>query len=84
MLGATGVRHGAGRKALDIVRSKLHRPISARGKLCESHPQVRETARSSGPGANQERVGRQSQNRQGPLSATLLGEAVTLRRCDMI
>ena len=46
------------------------RPISARGRLCRSHPQGREASRPAGAGADQVRAGDQSQDRQGARPRT--------------
>src|SRR5262249_19999537 len=46
--------------------TRYHKSVPARGRLCRSHPQGREARRSAGAGADQVRIGRQSQDRQGP------------------
>ena len=48
----------------DLLRARFVRPVPARGRLCGSHPQGRETRRPAGAGTDQVRAGHQPQDRQ--------------------
>ena len=66
------------RRRPDLLWARPSRPVSARGRLCRSHPQGREAGRPAGAGADQVRAGDQPQDRQGArpdVPPTLLARA---------
>ena len=65
----------------DLVRARFARPVPARGRLCRSHSQGRETRRPAGAGTYQIRAGYQPQDRQG---ARPRNPAALLARADEV
>jgi putative ABC transport system substrate-binding protein len=52
-----------GRRRLDFLWARSDRPVSTRGRLCQSHPQGRAAGRPASAGGDQVRVGDQPQDR---------------------
>jgi putative ABC transport system substrate-binding protein len=72
------------RRRPDLLWGQLHRPVSACGGLCRSHPQGRETRRPAGASTDQIRVADQSENRQVARPRRAPDAARSCRRGDRV